>query len=178
MKTTRRVQRLWLTLKRSFQVRLLPFIADLKKEWAFQRILQSFKNYVPMYQRRTTAEHKAIRRMLADGAKNCAHLKGGGIRSRYGMKDYNVSQHTYPDGSKRIRCNGCGAKWFPGFDGWEEAVRMVQLSSNSPSASERAVEYHVRFSSGHEKVFGSKEEVKAELPKWNGNVGPYQETSI
>jgi hypothetical protein len=67
----------------------------------------------------------------------CSHRKGDGkVGSGAITTDYNVSMHTFPDASKRIRCNGCGKKWFPGKDGWKEAVEMVKQSTNIPSSSE------------------------------------------
>ena len=72
----------------------------------------------------------------------CSHLKGQvGYRSAYPMRfDYNVSQHTFIDGSTQIKCNVC--RWEvwnkPEFSlKWKEGLRMVDLSTNRASSAER-----------------------------------------
>lgn len=86
--------------------------------------------------------------------KNCKHLKGGKTRQRGQQKDPNVFAHTFTDGTPMIKCNSCGAKWFPKDTteylhrngmaipnwtgiGWREAVELAEESSNKPSASEQ-----------------------------------------
>lgn len=86
--------------------------------------------------------------------KSCKHLKGGKTRQRGQQKDPNVFAHTFTDGTPMIKCNSCGARWFPkdtaeylhrnGMSipnwtgiGWREAVELAEESSNKPSASEQ-----------------------------------------
>ncbi len=68
----------------------------------------------------------------------CTHLKGDGkVGSGSSViKDYNVTCHTFPNAVVRIRCNGCGKKWFKGQPGWSEAVKMTEMSTNVASSSE------------------------------------------
>jgi len=85
--------------------------------------------------------------------KNCKHLKGGRGRRKNQAIDYAVYHHQFVDGSKRIRCTICGAFWTPQDTveflvrrgkkkpnhtglGWNDAVRMVDQSTNTPSRSE------------------------------------------
>jgi hypothetical protein len=68
----------------------------------------------------------------------CKHLKGGRIRGV--AKDYNVAGHTFPDGRVKIWClNGCGFEAYPKDANWQEAVAMLDESSNKRSSSERTM---------------------------------------
>lgn len=84
----------------------------------------------------------------------CKHLKGGAARSRAQQRDPNVYLHTFTDGTRVIKCHGCGARWMPKDTkeylnrngskmlnwtkiGWNEAVEMCDDSSNKSSSSER-----------------------------------------
>lgn len=64
----------------------------------------------------------------------CPHLKGGRLRGP--RKDYSVNLHTFVDGSKKITCTICRKKWTPDSPDWENAVSMVEQSTNRPSSSE------------------------------------------
>lgn len=83
----------------------------------------------------------------------CRHLKGGKNRVRTQVKDYAVYMHTFINTERVIRCQLCGMKWKPQDTkeflvrngkntpnhtklGWEEALAMVNETSNTPSASE------------------------------------------
>lgn len=83
----------------------------------------------------------------------CRHLKGGKNRVRTQVKDYAVYLHTFINTERVIRCQLCGMKWKPQDTkeflvregkkkvnhtrlGWEEALMMVNETSNTPSASE------------------------------------------
>src|SRR5258708_18051147 len=90
----------------------------------------------------------------------CTHMKGKGKRTgrleaQYADKlnDPNVSMHTFIDGKAVIKCLSCGAKWkqddtreylvrdgkkIPNVTrkGWEEALQLVQISTNQPSSGE------------------------------------------
>jgi hypothetical protein len=90
----------------------------------------------------------------------CTHMKGKGKRTsrleaQYADKlnDPNVSMHTFIDGTSVIKCLSCGAKWkqndtreylvregkkIPNVTrlGWEDALHLVQISTNQPSSSE------------------------------------------
>jgi hypothetical protein len=84
----------------------------------------------------------------------CKHLKGGAARSRAQQRDPNVYLHTFTDGTRVIKCHGCGARWMPKDTvayldrngskmpnwtkiGWNEATEMCDDSSNKSSSSER-----------------------------------------
>ena len=99
------------------------------------KVLELRRNYVPKYSTRTPEEHQAIRDSIRKDPSTCKHLKGGYIQS-LGHKDFNVSFHTFCDGSRRIICNSCGKKWFKGQPDWEEALKMNEQSTNAASASE------------------------------------------
>lgn len=92
--------------------------------------------YVSRYSLRSSLEDAALRAFLKIKPRDCSHLKGGFNRGRGSRADYNVSLFTFITGKRRVRCNSCGQKWFEGRKGWEEAIRMVNLSTNSPASSE------------------------------------------
>jgi hypothetical protein len=83
---------------------------------------------------------KALRTLKSQD--KCSHLKGAGhvgIGPGICPKDYNVSKFIFPTGLVRIRCNGCGKKWFPGDADWALAVMMTENSTNTAASSERVV---------------------------------------
>lgn len=81
-----------------------------------------------------------IERNVRKRQDNCTHLKGGRRQpSSPAMRDYNVSNHRFIDGSWYIKCLLCGRIWRPGETGWLEATKMVQQSTNTPTASETVV---------------------------------------
>ena len=118
-------------------------IFGIKREYkAFLKLeeLRNVRNeYVPKYGLRTEQEHEIIRRNLRVkfDPKNCDHLKGDPFKSRF-SRDYNMSLHTFPDGTRRVRCLSCGRKWFSADSNWLDALKMVNRSTNSPSGSEIA----------------------------------------
>jgi hypothetical protein len=77
-------------------------------------------------------ERQAVRRT---DRNICTHLKGGAIQRPY-HRDYAVTQHTYPDGRVEIKCMICGQPWTKDHPDWAEARRMMEESSNNPTASE------------------------------------------
>jgi hypothetical protein len=90
--------------------------------------------YVPRYNTRTELQHREIRKRIQQDPKTCRHLKGGGITN--GVKDYNVLTHTFPNDRTRIRCANCSRVWWNTDADWQDAVKMVQQSTNTPSSSE------------------------------------------
>ena len=66
--------------------------------------------------------------------QKCSHRKGDLWQVTVGSKprlplfrfDFNVTCHTYINGSKRIRCNTCGRIWTNGDADFDEALKMVQ----------------------------------------------------
>lgn len=89
-----------------------------------------------------------------ENQRACKHLKGGKGRTRAQQRDPAVYLHTYPDGSRVIKCNLCSARWMPKDTrdylsrngnaipnwtriGWAEAFEMCEDSSNKASSSER-----------------------------------------
>jgi hypothetical protein len=82
---------------------------------------------------------KALRTLKSED--KCSHLKGAGHVGigPSGSIDFNVSKFIFPTGLGRIRCNGCGKKWFKGDPGWELAVMMTKNSTNRAASSEQVV---------------------------------------
>ena len=88
----------------------------------------------------------------------CTHQKNQPSKHHHTPRalktDYAVSYHIYPDGDTKIRCLICGAVWRKGdtaemFNtgqhkgkknwtkiGWNEALKMVAESTNTPTRSE------------------------------------------
>jgi hypothetical protein len=71
--------------------------------------------------------------------ERCPHLKGM-VGYSASSTDYNVSKHTFIDGSTRITCNTC--RWEvwnkPEFSlKWKAGEKMVTLSTNRASSGER-----------------------------------------
>jgi hypothetical protein len=91
--------------------------------------------YVPKYFTRTAEEHNEIRLKIRRRQNECQHLKGGHVRS-LAFKDYAVTDHTYIDGSRLVRCMICRKRWAPETREWTLALEMVQQSSNRASSSE------------------------------------------
>jgi len=84
-------------------------------------------------------EPEKLRDLRSLKSYRCSHLKGDGKVGeghRHSPKDYNVTTHTFPNNITRVRCSGCGRKWFSNEPGWEFALHMVHNSTNSPSSSE------------------------------------------
>lgn len=79
----------------------------------------------------------------------CSHLKGKGpykdadheFKKSLGVyTDYNVSDHTFIGGNRVIKCLRCKQEWRPGESGWEEAIRMAEVSTNHASSSEHVLD--------------------------------------
>ena len=132
MKIFRRIQRFVTIISQHVSDFKSDLNKHLKSEWFAQ-------TYVPKYWRRTPEEHRVNRRRSVISPDKCDHIKGGPFRYRTHYIDYNVSMHTFSDGSVRIRCNGCGTKRYPDSPDWSEWVEMVQSSTNRPSSSEIAI---------------------------------------
>jgi hypothetical protein len=106
-------------------------------------------------QRDRNAESSFIDKFTAQS--KCKHLKGGKNRKKTQVLDYAVYHHTFINMERCIRCFICGMKWkakdtkeflvrhgkkianHTGI-GWQEALAMLEQSSNTPSRSEGAVE--------------------------------------
>jgi hypothetical protein len=84
--------------------------------------------------------------------RRCRHVKGGRLQ-KAGVHDPNLALHTFTDGTKRIRCQGCGMQWkmkdtkeFLYRDGkkyrnhvglgYREAWQLLQDSTNTETKSE------------------------------------------
>lgn len=124
-----------------------------EKEAALEEALQARDA-----QRKHESESYTIAKI--ENQKACKHLKGGKSRTRGQQRDPNVFGHTFTDGTKFIKCNGCGAKWFPKDTkeyvyrngnnypnwtniGWREASELLEDSSNKSSSSEIFPEKYV-----------------------------------
>jgi hypothetical protein len=104
--------------------------------------------------------------------RNCNHLKGG--RLAKGVKDYNVSFHTFIDGSRRIRCLTCGKEAWDTPNTqfmWQYMVGLYYNSTNSASASESLL-YGVYKGEVLIETFPQTKAGLAQLqqkyPNWNG----------
>ena len=96
--------------------------------------------------------------------RRCKHIKGGKLQKK-GIKDWNVSSHTFVDGEEVIKCQSCTMRWrsrdtkeflYRGEQvrtqngiqtvlrkyrnhtgiGWHEAKQMLEDSTNTPTRSE------------------------------------------
>lgn len=101
-----------------------------------RKLLSKWRKYVPKYPGRSWEEHEIIRRMIRVPEAGCSHLKGGRRRAT-SFKDFNVSMHTFIGGNKRVICNTCRKKWTPESPDWNEALKMVEQSSNRESSTEQ-----------------------------------------
>lgn len=122
----RRIERLYHT----FRPRVLKLWEDIKQTWDLYEFLV---NYVPKYRSRTSKQHQDIRDRIKQDPSTCRHRKGGGICY---FADYNISDHRFIDGSRRVRCLSCGKIWWAGTPEWEEAKAMLESTSNRWSSSE------------------------------------------
>jgi hypothetical protein len=92
--------------------------------------------------------------------RRCRHTKGGRLQ-KAGVNDFNMAMHEFTDGTKRIRCQSCGMKWFVRDTkefihrdgkkyrnhtniGWHEAWQMLQSSTNTTTKSEMVVNVNPR----------------------------------
>jgi hypothetical protein len=53
--------------------------------------------------------------------------------------DFCVIMHTFVDGKQMIKCVMCNRTWYNTDPDFPEALKMVEASSNKPSASERLI---------------------------------------
>lgn len=126
----------------------------------YYRLVAALKlhKYVPMYFKRTAAEHNEIRLKIRRRQDQCPHIKGGYPRSAF--RDFNVFDHTYINGSRIIGCMTCRKKWTPTSREWKLALSMAEQSSNIPSASERPVGIVTIDAEGKRTVRPIAQEVK------------------
>lgn len=103
--------------------------------------------YVPQYFTRTAAEHDAIRMRIRRRQDQCSHAKGGRVRSP--IMDHNISDHTYIDGLRVIKCLTCRKTWTRTSRDWNLALSMRERTSNSTTTSEVPMAI-----TGHDSVTG------------------------
>lgn len=65
----------------------------------------------------------------------CFHMKGGRGPKPF-HKDYAITDHTFADQSRQVRCQICGKKWSKAEGNWSEAEAMMNSTSNTPTSSE------------------------------------------
>lgn len=67
----------------------------------------------------------------------CTHLKGSRFfaAAKY-FQDHAVNHHTFTDGHDRIKCTLCGKEWSKEKGNYEEGLKLVAQSTNTPSSSE------------------------------------------
>lgn len=100
---------------------------------------------ISRYGQRTVQEHAALREFITPKIGECPHLKNhfknGSTRwprPKSISKDYNLSKHTFVDGTTRIRCLSCGQKWFKDD---KDFKKMVDLHDNESSNWASSSEY-------------------------------------
>ena len=108
-------------------------------------------------QREKTQSHEAYKVIMLQAS--CKHLKGGRRLKADSKIDYNVTLHVFPDGVWQIKCLTCCARWrkqdtaeffirgskkIPNHTkmGWQEAMRLVDQSTNTFSSSEVNMDVH------------------------------------
>ena len=70
-----------------------------------------------------------------DRQSACRHLKGGRLRPAYG-RDYNIWDHTFPDGTRTVRCLTCSKEWKGEELKSEEVENMLFNTTNTLTSSE------------------------------------------
>lgn len=132
--------------------RLLEVNAKERNEKAVAKILKELEEQLKSKRaaQNTSEYKKGYQRFLwlksLTPKKECKHLKGaegspwgidkyGGPR-RSSLIDYNVATHTFINGTTRIWClNGCGFESWEGDEKWQQALKMIQQTSNTRSSS-------------------------------------------
>ncbi len=91
------------------------------------------------YMQRLLKDPDRLKRLLSQPThEKCTHLKGGQV-VRSPRSDYAVTGFTFPDGHSEIRCMVCGKTWDKDYaspEEWEEAMQMMQKSTNTWASSE------------------------------------------
>lgn len=116
-------------------------------EWLIAFIKQPLNSYFryKYYKQRKYDEAVTKGRTLAALAANqnkreerCNHRKGGaGIQSVIEGtgtdNQYAVIKHTFANGDTRVGCLRCGKKWWPGDEGYAEALAFPTINVSSGS---------------------------------------------
>jgi hypothetical protein len=143
---------------------LLELLLSSKQDELEKQAAQKQRQKALSIQREASTSQNALN--LIKLQMRCNHLKGKGRKSgrheniyAERLNDPNVYLHTFIDGTAVIRCLTCGAKWKGGSGAaqndtseflfrngkkvpnhtklsWEDALRLVQKSTNQPSSSE------------------------------------------
>lgn len=123
---------------RTIRLGLRKIYLGLRNDLEYVKLISQLKlhKYVPQYVKRSWGEHEQIRLHIRVNQNRCPHLKGGRYRGG-ALKDHNVFDHTYIDGSRVIGCMTCRKKWTPKSHDWDLALNMAEQSSNRSSSSER-----------------------------------------
>ena len=88
-------------------------------------------------------------------------------------KDYAISDHTFIDGSRIIKCQRCAKKWTKGGADWDLALEMVKSTTNGRTSSEQP---RLRVEIGDQVVTelphttNSIEVLKNKYPSWDGII--------
>ena len=136
MITFKKIKVMYIFLKQ-YAYRLQAEYQLWKRQEAYlENLRQVFKDYKSRYERASAEQRNLDRQRFLPKRNNCDHLKGGRFKMRSIVGDYNVSMHTFIDGSIKVWCNLCSAVWEPDKPGWKEALNMVKHSTNRPSSSE------------------------------------------
>jgi hypothetical protein len=93
---------------------------------------------------RQRADAKCILTEIKKYQDNCSHLKGGKYSSANlgpGHCDFCISDHRFPDGTRKVTCLICNKDFDPESP---EAIYMLKNTTNTKSASEFHPEYHDR----------------------------------
>ena len=134
---------IWLRILTFVNGKFAPFVQQLERDahkaaQAEQvRLADEF-----LFRFRNNAGYKGFKNVPRNPPPSnplCQHLKGGS-RLKTVVKDYNMAMHTFPDGTVKIWCLlNCGfVSRGPGDSNWAEAKRMMDVSTNRASSSERS----------------------------------------
>jgi len=143
---------------------LLELLLGQKQDELEKQAAQKQRQKALSIQREASTSQNALN--LIKLQMRCNHLKGKGRKTgkheniyAERLNDPNVYLHSFIDGTAVIRCLTCGAKWKGGSGvaqndtreflfrnakkipnhtklSWEDALQLVQKSTNQPSSSE------------------------------------------
>jgi len=137
---------------------LLELLLGQKQDELEKQVAQKQRQKALGIQREASASQNALN--LIKLQMRCNGRRAGKHENIYAerLNDPNVMMHTFVDGNAVIKCLTCGAKWKGGSGAqndtreflfrngkkipnhtklsWEDALQLVQKSTNQPSSSE------------------------------------------
>lgn len=101
---------------------------EMKEE---QEKLDKEAKYAEKNKKRIAQDAQTIKNLNRQYA-NCDHLQGNHKNGEIPFKEVtHMSLHTFQDNTKRIRCNKCGFKWFPGDTA--EVIKRDGVKQDNPT---------------------------------------------